>query len=281
MILSALLPAASFAEQQAAPPAGSPPSAPAALPAAGAAPRGGPKTTLDGAHGTGLKQKPLPGTNGAQTQPVPPAAGTPLQRGPISGGTGAQKSPLPTGIPAKGAWPGGSPADHNPKSDSTTSENSAEAGVASSMRSHPLPGYSHGHGAALSKKMSPKPAPGDYTKKNQHHPAEKVGEGHGEKQKPQPRENHASVSGESMKEQESKLHRMANPQESATELHSTNQQLTPASHALAGNSAARGQALIPAPAHHSPNPAIIGGGIITSRTRGTAAIGGASVAGSH
>jgi len=276
IISSALLPGAGFAEQETASPVG--PSR--SVPAAGSAPKGGAKTALVGASG----MKPVPGTNGAEAPPKLPAAGMPLQSGPISGGAGAHKAPPPA-APPKGAWPGGSPADHNPKSDNTTSESAAEAGVPSSIRPHPLPGYSHGHGVAvskavLSKEKSSKPAVGDYTKKNQH-PVAKVTDARGQKEKPEKAENHASVPGESLKEQESRLHRMASPQESATEPHSIDQHAPTTSHALAGNFGARGPALIPTASHHSPNPAIIGGGTITSRTAGAAAIGGTSMAGSH
>jgi len=171
LILSGLLSTAGWAQQRIAPSEGPTPSGatvPGVSTAAGSAPKGGPKTSLSGAHDYGQKPKTLPGTNGAPAPVVPPASGTPLQSGPVAGGVGARKALTPPGVLPKGAWPGGSPADHNPKPDNTTSDNSAEAGVSSLTRPHPLPGYSHGHGVAvskavLSKAKTAKPVVGDYT----------------------------------------------------------------------------------------------------------------------
>jgi len=196
-------------------------------------------------------------------------------------GEEGQAQPLGAGSSpngAKSAWDGAHKV--NPNSDKQgkaeagrVSATEDGAGVGSLLRPRSRPGYSRVK--APSKGKSSKPALGAYSKKYWHHGGEKGGE----KEKPAGGENHASVPGESLNEQESKLHR--NPQESSVEMSPIVRHATPSSPVSAGKSAMRGQGLIPTPGHHSPNPAIIGGGTITSRTQGAAVIGGTSMAGSR
>ena len=153
--------------------------------------------------------------------------------------------------------------------------NVADAPVDVSIRPHPHPRSSHVKAPAKGK--GSKPALGAYTKKYQRH----VGGKGGEKEKAASGDGHASVPGESLKEQESKLHRMANPRGSATEAPPVVRHAAPTPPVSAGNSAVRGQGLVPTPGRRSPNPAIIDGRTITSRTQGNSAIGGTTMTGSH
>jgi hypothetical protein len=197
----------------------------------------------------------LPGAGFAQQPTAPAAAGAPSQGRPKS--AGASRA-----------------AKEGSKSGKT-----ADAEVDPPFRPRSRPGFSHGHGAALLKKKGAKPVLGAYTKKYQHHPVQKGGEADGKREKPEKAESHASVPGESLKEQ-------APPPGKETELRPIVRHFTPSAPAPAGNSPIRGSAtremgLFPTPGRHYISPAVLGGGTITSRTQPNAVIGGTSVAGAH
>ena len=247
MILSALLAGASYAEQQTVLPVAAAPQNPAAPQSAGGAPpQGGPKLPGGGLHRMRPKLgNPPPGADSASRQTAPAGPGMPAPGGPTPAGVTAQKALPPSGRHGRS----GSGAGAVTAGRAGTTE-VADDGVDPSIQLHPA-GPRHLHGAppsALSKAKGARPELGAYTKKYQHHP----GENSSTAVNPASGGSHASVPGESLKEQESKLHRMANPQGSAAEASSVSRHASAASAVLTTNSAPALSESPPA-AHSAPS----------------------------